>query len=150
MNEIIAYTDGACSGNPGPGGWGVVLRAESNEEVIKERLLWGGSYQTTNNRMELTAAIEALKALNKFTIITVYIDSVYVKDGLTKWMPKWKSNGWKTSNNKPIKNEDLWKILDVENEKHKVNWKWVKGHSGNEGNELADKLATRERDKRKT
>ena len=150
MNEIIAYTDGACSGNPGPGGWGVVLRAESNEEVIKERLLWGGSYQTTNNRMELTAAIEALKALNKFTIITVYIDSVYVKDGLTKWMPKWKSNGWKTSNKKPIKNEDLWKILDGENEKHKVNWKWVKGHSGNEGNELADKLATSERDKRKT
>ena len=150
MNEIIAYTDGACSGNPGPGGWGVVLRAESNEEVIKERLLCGGSYQTTNNRMELTAAIEALKALNKFTIITVYIDSVYVKDGLTKWVPKWKSNGWKTSNNKPIKNEDLWKILDGENEKHKVNWKWVKGHSGNEGNELADKLATRERDKRKT
>ena len=150
MNEIIAYTDGACSGNPGPGGWGVVLRAESNEEVIKERLLSGGSYETTNNRMELTAAIEALKALNKSTIITVYIDSVYVKDGLTKWMPKWKSNGWKSSNKKPIKNDDLWKILDGENKKHKVNWQWVKGHTGNEGNELADKLATRERDKRKT
>ena len=150
MNEIIAYTDGACSGNPGPGGWGVVLRAESNEEVVKERLLYGGSYETTNNRMELTAAIEALKALNKSTIITVYIDSVYVKDGLTKWMPKWKSNGWKSSNKKPIKNDDLWKILDGENKKHKVNWQWVKGHSGNEGNELADKLATRERDKRKT
>ena len=150
MNEIIAYTDGACSGNPGPGGWGVVLRAESNEEVIKERLLCRGSYETTNNRMELTAAIEALKALNKSTIITVYIDSVYVKDGLTKWMPKWKSNGWKSSNKKPIKNDDLWKILDGENKKHKVNWQWVKGHSGNEGNELADKLATRERDKRKT
>ena len=150
MNEIIAYTDGACSGNPGPGGWGVVLRAESNEEVIKERLLSGGSYETTNNRMELTAAIVALKALNKSTIITVYIDSVYVKDGLTKWMPKWKSNGWKSSNKKPIKNDDLWKILDGENKKHKVNWQWVKGHSGNEGNELADKLATLERDKRKT
>ena len=150
MNEIIAYTDGACSGNPGPGGWGVVLRAESNEEVIKEILLCRGSYETTNNRMELTAAIVALKALNKSTIITVYIDSVYVKDGLTKWMPKWKSNGWKSSNKKPIKNDDLWKILDGENKKHKVNWQWVKGHSGNEGNELADKLATLERDKRKT
>ena len=150
MNEILAYTDGACSGNPGPGGWGVVLIAESNEEVIKERLLSGGSYETTNNRMELTAAIEALKALSKPTIITVYIDSVYVKDGLTKWMPKWKSNGWKSSSKKPIKNDDLWKILDGENKKHKVNWQWVKGHSGNEGNELADKLATRERDKRKT
>ena len=149
MSEITAYTDGACSGNPGPGGWGVVLRAKSHKELIKEKLLSGGAGETTNNRMELTAAIEALKALKIPTQITIYTDSTYVRDGLTKWIAKWKKNGWKSSNKKPIKNEDLWKTLELENRKHRVNWEWVKGHNGHEGNELADKLATDEVNKRK-
>ena len=150
MSEITAYTDGACSGNPGPGGWGVVLRAKNHEELIKEKLLSGGEDNTTNNRMELTAAIEALKALKMPTKITIYTDSTYVKDGLTKWIEKWKKNGWKSSNKKPIKNEDLWKTLELENRKHRVIWEWIKGHNGREGNELADKLATNEVRKRKS
>ena len=142
MNEIVAYTDGACSGNPGPGGWGVVLRAKVGGKVVKEMLLSGGCKHTTNNRMELRAAIEALKALKKPTKIIIVTDSTYVKEGLSNWMKKWKNNGWKTANNKPIKNEDLWKLLDTENKKNSVVWQWIKGHSGHEGNELADKLAT--------
>ena len=142
MNEIVAYTDGACSGNPGPGGWGVVLRAKVGGKVVKEMLLSGGCKHTTNNRMELRAAIEALKALKKPTKIIIVTDSTYVKEGLNNWMKKWKNNGWKTANNKPIKNEDLWKLLDTENKKNSVVWQWIKGHSGHEGNELADKLAT--------
>lgn len=150
MSNIIAYTDGACSGNPGPGGWGVVLRAKSDKRITKEKLISGGSSLTTNNRMELQAAIEALKALNRPSKITVYTDSIYLRDGLTKWIEKWKFNGWKSSNKKPIKNDDLWKTLEVENRKHQVTWEWIKGHSGHEGNELADQLARKEVDNMKT
>ena len=142
MNNIVAYTDGACSGNPGPGGWGVVLRAKVEGKIVRERLLSGGCKHTTNNRMELRAAIEALKALRKPSKIIIVTDSTYVKEGLNNWIKKWKSNGWRTANNKPIKNEDLWKLLDIENRKNSVTWQWIKGHAGHEGNELADKLAT--------
>ena len=142
MNNIVAYTDGACSGNPGPGGWGVVLRAKVEGKIVRERLLSGGCKHTTNNRMELRAAIEALKALRKPSKIIIVTDSTYVQEGLNNWIKKWKRNGWRTANNKPIKNEDLWKLLDIENRKNSVTWQWIKGHAGHEGNELADKLAT--------
>ena len=127
MRAVKAYTDGACSGNPGPGGWGVVLQFGDHERELK-----GGESDTTNNRMELTAAIEALKALT---------DSTYVKDGITKWLSNWKRNGWKTAAKKPVKNQDLWQQLEDCVAQHTVEWLWVKGHSGHPENERADALA---------
>ena len=141
MHNLIAYTDGACSGNPGPGGWGVVIQAKSVGKVVKQRSLKGGAAETTNNRMELMAAISALEALDRPSEITIVTDSVYVKDGVTKWIIGWKRNGWKTAAKKPVKNEDLWKRLDTVREKHQVVWEWVKGHAGHPENELADELA---------
>lgn len=141
MHNLIAYTDGACSGNPGPGGWGVVLQARSGLKVTKQRELNGGAAETTNNRMELTAAIQALKALTRKSQIRIVTDSVYVKDGVTKWILGWKKNGWLTSAKKPVKNEDLWKKLDAAQESHEVSWEWIKGHAGHPENELADELA---------
>ena len=141
MPKLYAYTDGACSGNPGPGGWGVLLLAKDGETVIRSRELSGGEATTTNNRMELLAAINALNALEKPSSITVITDSVYVKDGITKWIFGWKSRGWKTATKKPVKNEDLWKCLDVATQQHSVTWEWIKGHAGHEENEKADKLA---------
>ena len=141
MHNLIAYTDGACSGNPGPGGWGVVLQARSGLKVTKQRELNGGAAETTNNRMELTAAIQALEALTRKSRIKIVTDSVYVKDGVTKWILGWKKNGWLTSAKKPVKNEDLWKKLDAAQESHEVSWEWIKGHAGHPENELADELA---------
>lgn len=141
MPKLYAYTDGACSGNPGPGGWGVLLLAKDGDTVIRSRELSGGEADTTNNRMELLAAINALNALEKPSSITVITDSVYVKDGITKWIFGWKSRGWKTATKKPVKNEDLWKCLDVATQRHSVTWEWIKGHAGHEENEKADKLA---------
>lgn len=133
---IEIWTDGACSGNPGPGGWGVLLVAGS-----KRKELFGGEPDTTNNRMELMAAIEALNALNKPSAVRLHTDSTYVKDGLTKWIHGWKRNGWKTSAKKPVKNKDLWQALETACERHEIEWKWVKGHAGDPGNEKADALA---------
>lgn len=137
MPAIEVFIDGACSGNPGAGGWGVILRYG---EIEKE--LSGGEENTTNNRMELTAVIEALKALKKECDITIYTDSRYVMDGVQEWMPNWKLNGWKTTNKKsPVKNVELWQILDSLLSKHKIKWVWVKGHNGHPENERVDKLA---------
>jgi len=141
MPQIFAYTDGACSGNPGPGGWGVLLIARDGEAVLKERELSGGAEDTTNNRMELMAAISALEALDRPGAVTLVTDSVYVKDGLTKWIHGWKRNGWKTASKKPVKNEELWKRLDTAVARHSVTWEWVKGHAGHPENERADELA---------
>ncbi|WP_170344826.1 ribonuclease HI [Ruegeria atlantica] len=141
MPELFAYTDGACSGNPGPGGWGVLLRAMDGDRVLKERELNGGEAETTNNRMELLAAISALEALERPSKITVVTDSAYVKNGVTGWISGWKRNGWKTSNKKPVKNVDLWQRLDEAQERHDVTWEWVKGHAGHPENEKADELA---------
>ena len=141
MLDLIAYTDGACSGNPGPGGWGVVMQAKTGDKVAKQRQLKGGATETTNNRMELMAAISALETLSRRSAITIVTDSVYVKDGVTKWIFDWKKNGWKTAAKKPVKNEDLWKRLDAAQAQHQVTWQWVKGHSGHPENELADELA---------
>jgi len=135
-NAVEIFTDGACSGNPGPGGWGVVLRWNG-----EERELSGGEAETTNNRMELTAAIEALRALRRAVRVDLYTDSTYVKDGITKWIHGWKAKGWKTANKKPVKNQDLWRALDDALAEHEVNWHWVKGHSGHPENERADALA---------
>ena len=141
MLDLIAYTDGACSGNPGPGGWGVVMQAKTGDKVAKQRQLKGGATETTNNRMELMAAISALETLSRRSAITIVTDSVYVKDGVTKWIFDWKKNGWKTAAKKPVKNEDLWKRLDAAQAQHQVTWQWVKGHAGHPENELADELA---------
>ena len=141
MPEIIAYTDGACSGNPGPGGWGVILQAKDGLVLIKERELFGGEKDTTNNRMELIAAISCLESLEKPTKLTLFTDSNYVKGGITEWMKTWKKNEWKTAGKKSVKNVDLWKRLDKARQKHNVTWKWVKGHSGQTENERADELA---------
>ena len=141
MAELFAYTDGACSGNPGPGGWGALLQAKEGETVVKERELSGGEAETTNNRMELLAAITALETLSKPTQITIVTDSAYVKNGVTGWIHGWKRNGWKTSNKKPVKNVDLWKRLDDAAQRHDVTWEWVKGHAGHPENERADELA---------
>ncbi len=141
MVDLIAYTDGACSGNPGPGGWGAILIAKDGDRVIKERELSGGEADTTNNRMELTAAIAALSALERKSTITIVTDSVYLKDGIQKWINGWKARGWKTADKKPVKNVDLWEQIDALNQKHDVRWQWIKGHAGHEGNERADKLA---------
>jgi ribonuclease HI len=139
--DLIAYTDGACSGNPGPGGWGALLQAKNGDEVVKERTLSGGATETTNNRMELMAAISALEALERPTVITIVTDSTYVKNGVTQWIHGWKRNGWKTSTKKPVKNEDLWRQLDEAQTRHDVTWEWVKGHAGHPENERADELA---------
>ncbi len=141
MPELFAYTDGACSGNPGPGGWGVLLRAMQGDSVLKERELKGGEAETTNNRMELLAAINALEALERASKITVVTDSAYVKNGVTGWIFGWKRNGWKTSSKKPVKNVDLWQRLDEAQGRHDVTWEWVKGHAGHPENEKADELA---------
>ena len=136
MKQVRAFTDGACSGNPGPGGWGALLQFGDHE-----RELHGGATDTTNNRMELTAAIEALKALSEPCRVNLTTDSTYVKDGITQWLANWKRNGWKTAAKKPVKNQDLWQALDHESARHEVDWCWVKGHSGHPENERADRLA---------
>jgi len=141
MAELVAYTDGACSGNPGPGGWGVLLQAKRGGAVVKERELKGGEAETTNNQMELMAAITALETLAKPSAITIVTDSQYVKNGVTGWIHGWKRNGWKTSAKKPVKNSELWQRLDTAQERHNVTWEWVKGHAGHPENERADELA---------
>ena len=141
MPDLFAYTDGACSGNPGPGGWGALLVARDGEAVLRERELNGGEADTTNNRMELMAAISALEALERPSTLTVVTDSAYVKGGITAWLHGWKRNGWKTSTKKPVKNEDLWRRLDTAQARHRVTWQWVKGHAGHPENERADALA---------
>ena len=143
MPELFAYTDGACSGNPGPGGWGVLLIARDGDRILKERDLFGGESETTNNRMELLAAISALEALQKPSDLTVVTDSAYVKNGVTTWIHGWKRNGWRTSNKKPVKNVDLWQRLDKITREHDVQWRWVRGHSGHPENEQADALANK-------
>ena len=141
MVELVAHTDGACSGNPGPGGWGVLLEAKQDGKVIKERELQGGEAETTNNRMELLAAIMALETLERPSTLTIVTDSAYVKNGVTSWIHSWKRNGWKTSGRKPVKNVDLWERLDEAQARHEVHWKWIKGHAGHDENERADALA---------
>ena len=136
QERVIIYTDGACSGNPGPGGWGALLRYGDHEKE-----LWGSEADTTNNRMELTAAIEALRALKSSQAVDLHTDSTYVRDGITKWIHKWKQNGWRTAAKKPVKNVDLWQALEAELESHDVIFHWVKGHAGIDGNERADELA---------
>ena len=138
MTEVQAFTDGACRGNPGPGGWGVVLRAGS-----REKELWGGELATTNNRMELTAAIEALKALTRRCRVALYTDSTYVRSGITEWVRAWRARDWRTADRKPVKNQDLWQALSELAERHDVEWHWVRGHSGHPENERADELANR-------
>lgn len=140
MAELFAYTDGACSGNPGPGGWGAVLIARDGDTVVKEKMLKGGEAHTTNNRMELLAAINALETLSSTSTLTVVTDSSYVKDGITKWIYGWKSKGWKKKGGE-IKNIDLWQRLDAARDRHDVTWEWVKGHAGHPENERADELA---------
>ena len=142
MKQVQVFTDGACSGNPGPGGWGAVLRFGD-----KERELCGGADNTTNNRMELTAAIEGLRALNEPCEVVLTTDSTYVKDGITRWLANWKKNGWKTAAKKAVKNQDLWQELDLQTSRHTVQWHWVKGHSGHPENERADALANQGMDK---
>ncbi|MGH1463751.1 MAG: ribonuclease HI [Cognatishimia sp.] len=141
MADLIAYTDGACSGNPGPGGWGVLLRASDGDTILKERELSGGAAETTNNKMELMAAIQALETLERPSTLTIVTDSAYVKNGVTGWIHGWKRNGWRTSSKKPVKNVDLWQRLDAAQERHDVTWEWVKGHAGHPENEKADELA---------
>ncbi len=136
MKNIELFTDGACRGNPGSGGWGALLRYEG-----AEKKLYGGERETTNNRMELLAAIEGLKVLKEECLVTLTTDSQYVRKGITEWMANWKKNGWKTAAKKPVKNADLWKQLDECSNKHRVDWKWVKGHSGHRENDIADQLA---------
>jgi ribonuclease HI len=138
LKHVEIFTDGACKGNPGPGGWGALLRFG---EV--ERELFGGELETTNNRMELLAAIEALRALKEPCAVTLTTDSIYVKNGITQWLEGWKKKGWKTAGRKPVKNIDLWQALDEQNQRHQVHWAWVKGHSGHRENEIADQLDNR-------
>jgi ribonuclease HI len=137
LPKVEAFTDGACKGNPGPGGWGVVLRMGEHEKELS-----GAEPVTTNNRMELTAAIEALKAFTRPCNVTLYTDSRYVMDGLTKWIHGWRRNGWKTADKKPVKNVELWQALVEAADRHQVQWQWVKGHAGHPENERADKLAS--------
>ncbi|MFV1921581.1 MAG: ribonuclease HI [Methylotenera sp.] len=137
MSKIIEiYTDGACKGNPGVGGWGAWLKY--NEQ---EKSLFGGEENTTNNRMEMTAVIRALEALKRPSVVKLYTDSVYVQKGMMEWMAGWKAKNWRTANKKPVKNDDLWKQLDTLSNQHQIEWVWIKGHAGNEGNERADQLA---------
>lgn len=133
---VTIYTDGACSGNPGPGGWGALLQYGGAEKELS-----GGELETTNNRMELMAAIKALEALKESCTVHLYTDSVYVKDGITQWIHGWKRNGWRTAAKKPVKNADLWQLLDSQTRRHEVSWHWVKGHNGDERNERVDVLA---------
>ncbi len=137
--EITIYTDGACLGNPGAGGWGAIIIINKNEKIIS-----GGSKETTNNRMEMLAVIEALKGVSNKAVINLYTDSKYVINGILHWIKNWKTNEWKTSNNKPVKNYELWKKIDFYNTNFKINWCWVKGHSGDEYNEKVDKIAQKE------
>ena len=141
MPDLFAYTDGACSGNPGPGGWGVLLLAREGGAVVQARTLQGGEQTTTNNRMELMAAISALEALTKPVEITIVTDSAYVKNGVTEWIHSWKRNGWRTAGKDPVKNAELWQRLDAAQARHKVTWRWIKGHAGHAENERADELA---------
>ncbi|MCH9695907.1 MAG: ribonuclease HI [Gammaproteobacteria bacterium] len=134
--EVEIYTDGACRGNPGPGGWGALLIAGKHQKTLH-----GGEADSTNNRMELTAAIEALNALKGPRRVILHTDSKYVMDGISKWMPNWKKRGWKTTAKKAVKNKDLWQALDEATRRHEIDWRWVKGHDGNPGNEMADELA---------
>jgi len=134
--KVEIYTDGACKGNPGPGGWGALLRWNGHEKE-----LFGGELETTNNRMELMAAIMAIEALKRETEADLYTDSKYLRDGITQWLPKWKTNGWKTAAKKPVKNDDLWRRLDEALIRHQIKWHWVKGHAGHPENERADQLA---------
>jgi ribonuclease HI len=141
VNQVVIYTDGACKGNPGPGGWGVLLRSSDGDE--KE--LFGGESGTTNNRMEMMAVIQALAALKRPCSVILYLDSQYVLKGITEWLPGWKAKGWRTAAKQPVKNVDLWQQLDtlVSQSGHSIDWRWVKGHNGDPGNERADGLANR-------
>jgi len=140
MNAVEIYTDGACKGNPGPGGWGALLKSGSTEKE-----LFGGELQTTNNRMELMAVIQALQALKRPCAVTLHVDSQYVLKGMTEWLPGWKAKGWRTASKQPVKNVELWQALDdlVNRAGHRIDWRWVRGHDGNPGNERADALANR-------
>ena len=138
MTKVLIYTDGACKGNPGPGGWGAWLRMGDSE-----RELWGGEALTTNNRMELTAVIEGLSTLTRRCEVALYTDSQYVRQGITSWIHGWRARGWLTADRKPVKNQDLWQRLDALNKAHQVDWHWVKGHAGDPGNERADRLANK-------
>ena len=141
MADLFAYTDGACSGNPGPGGWGVLLQASQAGNIVKERELSGGDRATTNNQMELMAAIMALETLDRASTLTIVTDSTYVKNGVTQWIHGWKHNGWRTAAKKPVKNVELWQRLDLAQSRHQVTWEWVKGHAEHPENERADELA---------
>ena len=136
MKRVEMFTDGACSGNPGPGGWGAILRYKTAEKELS-----GYSPATTNNRMELTAVVEGLRAIKEPCHITIYTDSRYLKEGITSWIHKWKQNGWKTSTKTPVKNQDLWEALDAAARKHTIEWRWIRGHAGHPENERADRLA---------
>lgn len=136
MKKITIYTDGACKGNPGPGGWGVLLEYNGRKKTMH-----GGEPLTTNNRMEMMAAISALETLREACDITLFTDSKYVMQGLNEWLPGWKARGWKTASKQPVKNQDLWERLDAAVQRHKIEWRWVKGHAGDPGNEMADQLA---------
>ena len=136
MKKVTIFTDGACSGNPGPGGWGAILRYNENEKELS-----GGEISTTNNRMELMAAISALEALTKPVQVSLYTDSIYLKDGITKWIHTWKARAWKTASKKPVKNKDLWMRLEAAMNVHQIQWCWIKGHAGHVENEKADQLA---------
>ena len=136
MNEVTIYTDGACSGNPGPGGWGALLQLGEHERELK-----GGEGNTTNNRMELTAAVAALETLKRTCKVHLHTDSTYLRDGMTSWIHNWKRNGWRTTAKKPVKNVDLWLRLDEAIQSHDIEWHWIKGHAGDPGNEAADALA---------
>lgn len=138
MKSVVIYTDGACRGNPGPGGWGAFLQYGEHR-----RELWGGEAETTNNRMELMAAIQGLASLKHGCSVQLHTDSKYLLQGITEWLEGWKAKGWKTAAKKPVKNVDLWKCLDEEIQRHQIDWRWVKGHSGNPGNDKADELANR-------
>ena len=138
MKDVILYTDGACRGNPGPGGWGALLESGDHSKEI-----FGGEPDTTNNKMELRAAIEGLNALNRGCSVQLFTDSTYVLKGITEWMPNWKKRNWKTAAKKPVQNVELWQALDEAVQRHQVEWRWVKGHSGDPGNEKADELANR-------
>lgn len=141
MAELFAYTDGACSGNPGPGGWGVLMIARENGTVVKERTLQGGEPLTTNNRMELMAAISALEALVRPSEVTIVTDSAYVKNGITEWIAGWKRKNWRTAGGSPVKNVELWQRLEAAAARHQVTWRWIRGHAGHAENERADALA---------
>lgn len=145
--EVTIYTDGGCEPNPGPGGWGAILQTRRADGTPYEREISGGDPATTNNRMELTAAIEALKALNKPCRVILHTDSEYLKKGITEWLSGWIAKNWRTSSKTPVKNQDLWQALLAETQRHTIEWQWVKGHAGNPSNERVDQLATAAREK---